>query len=153
MAHLDGFTIDQRGEPQIPLYTYFDTETYDLCLKNMGNNKALGPDKIPNSILKTCHHVFTNYCFYYSNITIKKQIPASWKTNLTVLLYKKGNPSQLTNHRPIALANPIYNLYTSTLTSILSAYRETHHILHVSQKGCRAESGTSRQLQVLIAVL
>ena len=47
---LDGFTIDQRGQPQIPLHTYFDSETYDLCLKNLGNNKAPGQDKIPNSI-------------------------------------------------------------------------------------------------------
>jgi hypothetical protein len=49
---LDSFTIDHRGEPQIPLHTYFDPETYDLCLKNLGNNKVPGPDKIPNSILK-----------------------------------------------------------------------------------------------------
>ena len=48
----DGFTIDRRGEPQIPLHTYFDLDTCNLCLKNLGNNKASGPDKIPNSILK-----------------------------------------------------------------------------------------------------
>jgi hypothetical protein len=69
------------------------------------------------------------------------------------MVYKKGDPSQLTNHRPIALANTIYKLYTSTLTSILSAYGESHQILHDSQEGFRAERGTSRQLQVLIVVL
>jgi hypothetical protein len=39
------------------------------------------------------------------------------------------------------------------LTSILSAYGETHQILHDSQKRFKAERGTSRQLQVLIAAL
>ena len=39
------------------------------------------------------------------------------------------------------------------LTSILSAYGETHQILHDSQEGFRAERRTSRQLQVLIAAL
>ena len=90
---------------------------------------------------------------FFKHCYKQKQIPASWKTSLTVLLHKKGNPSLLTNHRPIALANTIYKLYTSTLTSILLAYGERHQILHDSQEGFRAERGTSRQLQVLIAAL
>ena len=91
--------------------------------------------------------IFFKHCYK------QKQIPASWKTSLTVLLYKKGNPALLTNHRPIALANTVYKLYTSTLTSILSAYGEKHQILHDSHEGFRAERGTSRQLQVFIAAL
>ena len=150
----DGFIIERRGEPQIPLHQYFDQATYDLCLKNLGNNKAPGPDKIPNSILKNMPPRFHRLLFsFFAHCYKQKQIPASWKTSLTVLLYKKGDPTQLTNHRPIALANTIYKLYTSTLTSILSAYGEKYQIMHDSQEGFRAERGTSRQLQVLIAAL
>src|SRR6202022_244730 len=83
----------------------------------------------------------------------QKQIPKSWKTSLTILLYKKRNPHHLTNHRPIALANTIYKLFTSTLTSILSTYGEKYQILHDSQEGFRAERSTSRQIQILIAAL
>jgi hypothetical protein len=152
--NLDGFTIDQRGESQTPLHAYFDQETYDLCLKNLGNNKAPGPDRIPNSILKNMPSRFHKLLFlFFQHCYKQKQIPATWKTSITVLLYKKGDPSQLTNHRPIALANTIYKLYTSTLTSILSAYGERYQILHDSQEGFRAERGTSRQLQLLIAAL
>ena len=73
------------------------------------------------------------------------------KPNNTTL--QKGDPSLLTNHRPIALANTIYKLFTSTLTLILSAYGEKHQILHDSQEGFKAERCTSRQLQLLIAAL
>ena len=90
---------------------------------------------------------------FFQHCYKQRQIPASWKTSLTVLLYKKGDPSHLPNHRPIALANTIYKLFTSTLTSLLSAYGERHQILHDSQEGFRAERGTSRQLQLLIAAL
>jgi hypothetical protein len=83
----------------------------------------------------------------------KRQIPASWKTSITILLYKKGNPISLPNHRPIALANTIYKFFTSILTTILSAYGETHQILHNSQEGFRAERCTTRQLQLLIGAL
>ena len=37
---LEGLTIDQNGEPQTTLHTYFDQETYNFCLKNLGNNKV-----------------------------------------------------------------------------------------------------------------
>ena len=91
-----------------------------MCLKNLSNNKTPGPDRIPNSILKNMPqsfhkllHLFFTHCYK------QKQIPTLWKNNITILLYKKGDPYILTNHRPIALANTIYKLYTSTFTSIL----------------------------------
>ena len=91
---LDGYIIDKRGEPEIPLHTYFDQETYDFCLKNLSNNKTPGPDKIPNSILKNMPPRFHKLLFlFFQHCYKQKQIPASWKTSLTVLLYKKGNPS------------------------------------------------------------
>jgi hypothetical protein len=90
---------------------------------------------------------------FFKHCYKQKQIRTSWKTSLIVLLYKKDDPSQLTNHRSIALANTIYKLYTSTLISILSTYGEKYQILHDSQEGFRAERGTSRQLQLLIATL
>jgi hypothetical protein len=69
---------------------------------------------------------------FFSHCYKQKQIPTAWKTSLTILIYKKEDPSQLTNHRPIALANTIYKLFTSTLILLLSAYGEKHQILHDS---------------------
>jgi hypothetical protein len=83
----------------------------------------------------------------------QQKLPTSWKTSLTILLYKKSNPSILTNHRPIALANTIYKFFTSTITSQLANYGEKYQILQNSQEGFRQERCTSRQLQTLIAAL
>jgi hypothetical protein len=127
---------------------------YDLSVKHLTIGKIPGPDQIPNIILKQMPPKFHSLLFlFFSHCYKQHKIPASWKTSLTILLYKKGNPTQLTNHIPIALANTIYKLFTSTLTSILSAYGEQHQILHDSQKGFRSERCTSRQFQLLIAAL
>ena len=151
---LEGLVLDKRGDPQTPLHTYFDRATYDICLKNLANNKAPGPDKIPNTILKNMPEDFHKLLFLFFHHCYKQQqIPTSWKISLTILLYKKGDPSHLTNHRPIALAKTIYKFFTSTLTFILSAYGEKHQILHDSQEGFRAERSIARQLQLLIATL
>jgi hypothetical protein len=96
------------------------------------------------------HHMlylFFTHCFK------QRQIPTSWKTSLTILLYKKSDPTLLSNHRPIALANNIYKLFTSTLTTILSGYGEKYQILHDSQEGFCAERSTTRQLQIIINAL
>jgi hypothetical protein len=96
------------------------------------------------------HHMrylFFSHCFK------QRQIPTSWKTSLTILLYKKSDPTLLFNHRPIALANTIYKLFTNTLTTILFGYGEKYQILHDSQEGFRAERSTTRQLQIIINAL
>jgi hypothetical protein len=63
-------------------------------------------------------------CLFFFHCYKQETIPSYWKHSNTVLLYKKGNPAQLNNQRPIALANTIYKLFTSTLTSLLSSYGE-----------------------------
>jgi hypothetical protein len=130
---LDGYIIDKRGDANIPLHTYFDYGIYSLCLKNLANGKTPGPDTIPNFK--------------------QRQIPTSWKTSLTILLYKKSDPTLLSNHRPIVLANTIYKLFTSTLSTILSGYGEKYQILYDSQEGFRVERNTTRQLQIIISAL
>jgi hypothetical protein len=91
--------------------------------------------------------------FYFSSLSTITNNNKFHKTSLTILLYKKADPTNLTNHRPIALANTIYKLFTSTLTTILSTYGKHHQILHDSQEGLRSERSTSCQLQLLIAYL
>jgi hypothetical protein len=83
----------------------------------------------------------------------QQQIPTSWKTSLTILLYKKSDPTILTNHKPIALGNTIYKFFTSTITAQLANYGKKHQILQKSQEGFRQERCTLRQLQTLIAAL
>jgi hypothetical protein len=151
---LDGFILEKRGDTNASIANTFDKNTYDLCLKYLGNNKAPGPDNIPNSILKNMPIQFYNLLYLLFHQCYKQQqIPASWKTNLTILLYKKFDPSILTNHRPIALANTIYKFFTSTITAQLANYGEKYQILQNSQEGFRQERCTSRQLQTLIVAL
>jgi hypothetical protein len=127
---LNGFILEKRGDIYASISNTFDRITYDLCLKYLGNNKAPGPDNIPNSILKNMPNQFHNLLFLpFQQCYKQQQIPNSGKTSLTILLYKKPDPSILTNNRPIALANTIYKLFTSTITAQLANYGEKHQIL------------------------
>ena len=82
-----------------------------------------------------------------------KKILLFWKISNTIILYIKDNPSSFANYKPTALANTIYKLFTSTLTTILANYGEKYQVLHSSQERFRQERCTSRQLQTIIATL
>lgn len=68
-------------------------------------------------------------------------------------IIQKANLTYLTNIRPIALANAIYKLFTSILTSIFSTYRERYQILNETQEGIKQERSTTRQIQTIIVAL
>ena len=150
----DGIILEKRGPQGTQITTQFTRTTYDKCVKRLTKGKAPGPDNIPNDIIKSlppqCHdliYLFFHHCYK------QKEIPTQWKHSKTILLHKKEDPTQLANYRPIALANTIYKLYTSTLTSLLTSYGKQHRLLHFSQEGFRPQRNTSRQIQMILASL
>jgi hypothetical protein len=108
----------------------------------------------------TCHHQPNHNPKYVCGV---KQYPwhdlngfilekrGDTNASLTILLYKKSDPTIITNHIPIALANTIYKLFTSTITAQLANCGEKYQLLQNSQEGFRQERCTLRQLQTLIA--
>nr|CDJ91750.1 RNA-directed DNA polymerase (reverse transcriptase) domain containing protein [Haemonchus contortus] len=85
-------------------------------ITSMKNCTAPGPDRIkpehlksiPPVIIKTLARLFTRYLS-------ECKVPTSWKTSKTVLLYKKGDPDDTGNFRPICLLSVIYKLFTRVI--------------------------------------
>jgi hypothetical protein len=70
---LNGFVLEKRGETNASIEKTIDRITYALCLKYLGNNKALGPDNIPNSILKNMPKQFHDLLFLIFQQCYKQQ--------------------------------------------------------------------------------
>jgi hypothetical protein len=80
--------------------------------------------------------------------------PDSWKENLTILLYKnKGENSDPSKYRPIALLDTLYKLWTSLQAKVLSDHAEEHSILSSQQAGFRRFHNTTQQLQLFTSAL
>lgn len=124
------------------------------CLRRASNNKSPGWDEIPNELLKylpddmlrSIHSMFV--AMWTTGIT-----PTSWKTSNTVMLYKKGDPPDPANYRPIGLSLALYMLWTSVLTDTLMSFSEQHSLLNSSQEGFRPGRNTHRQLSNVINAL
>jgi hypothetical protein len=150
---LDGYILDKRGDANISLHTYFDYGIYSLCFKNLANGKNPGPDTIPNSILKHMPQNFHHMLYlFFTQCFKQRQIPTSWKTSLTILLYKKVILLYSLTIDQLPLPTPSTN-FLLALTTILSGYGKKYQILHDSQEGFCAECSTTQQLQIIISAL
>ncbi len=60
---------------------------------------------------------------------ITGETPETWKRSQTVMLYKKGDPADPANYRPIGLALTAYKLWTGLVTEVLSEFAQSSRVL------------------------
>ena len=97
---------------------------------------APGPDGIDYSIFKLVNKEATNFLVKIFKLIIKFQkIPSSWKTSELKLIYKKGDMNEPRNWRPIAIANPIYRIFSCTIAKIMMRLNHQYQIFSEEQKG------------------
>ena len=100
----------------------FDEEEFYLILKKTNNKSAPGWDGITYSLIKQLPN-FQRWLFVVFECCRRNGvIPNSWKAGHVSLLYKKGDPLDCGNWRPICLQSCIYKLYSALL-----AHRLTEH--------------------------
>lgn len=127
-------------------------EEVELALKQMKNNRAGGEDNIIAEMLKE------------SNITTKQQlrrlfnnclnqgkIPTDWENSITILIYKKGDPTDLENYRPISLLSQVYKLFMRIITNRLDNKFEMYQ--PKEQAGFRKKFSTTEHLHTVRQII
>jgi exonuclease III/ribonuclease HI len=151
--HLETLATGRQREPLHERMQ--DKVMFRECVRTLSSGKAAGPDEVineiikilPHSVLDAVHDLFT--VMWATGVT-----PNGWKESNTVLLYKdKGDPDDLKNYRPIALANTMYKLWTRTVACVLNDFAEKHHVLSPMQAGFRTKRRTTDQLQLMIMAM
>ncbi|ELR17604.1 Reverse transcriptase [Acanthamoeba castellanii str. Neff] len=121
-------------------------------LRRLPNGSAPGIDGIPYEAYKrtkldaTLAHVF-------EVVRLNARLPARWDVARTVLLYKKGDPNDTGNWRPISLQVTIYKIFTAALSKRLISWAGKHNTFSASQKGFLPAEGCHEHAFVLRSVL
>ncbi|KYO36969.1 hypothetical protein Y1Q_0000848 [Alligator mississippiensis] len=71
-------------------------------------------------------------------------MPVIWKRAMTVLIHKKGDPTDPGNWRPIALRSTITKLYASCLVAHVTDWAVTGRAVSRSQKGFMSTEGCNK---------
>ena len=79
-------------------------EELELAIEKLKNNKSPGPYSIPNEFIKNLPDSGKSSLLIILNNILSREIPpADWAESETVMIYKKENPEEPYNYRPIAL--------------------------------------------------
>ncbi|KAK6739366.1 hypothetical protein RB195_021036 [Necator americanus] len=86
------------------------------AIMSVRNRTAPCPDRIRAEHLKSLPPVLVNtLARFFTRYLSECKVPKHWKTSKTVLLYKKGDPHDIGNYRPICLLSVIYKLFAGVI--------------------------------------
>eukprot|EP00854_Cymbomonas_tetramitiformis_P034652 gene34652-biopygen35009 len=120
---------------------------YSKAVHTLNNNKAPGPTRTPNEILKYMPEDFHDALHALMlEMWNSKHVPLTWKKGTFCFHHKKEVVTLQQNYRPIALLEGVFKLYTSQIANMLSTFCETQGILAQAQEGSREKRNTLRQL-------
>ena len=101
---------DQSALPHITV------REVEVAINEMKDNKAPGTDDITSDIIKIGGDETTaELAKLYNQILDEKRIPACWKEAKVILLFKKGDKTDIKNYRDLSVC---YHMYTRFLQGL-----------------------------------
>ena len=118
----------------------FTIEELDKVCQRLKNGKALGPDMLPNEVLKNegirpLLHAFVNKCFELH------LVPEVWQQAIISPIPKSASkdPYVPLNYRGISLLSCFYKLYSALLNNRVSKHCEDNNLIVDEQNGFRTD--------------
>jgi hypothetical protein len=110
-------------------------------IKRLKLEKRPGPDKITNEAIKHAATILAHPLTHLFNLILKTEsTPKQWSESNIIILYKKGDPNDIGNYRPISLLPSLYKLFSSILEKRISKTIENNQ--PVEQAGFRSGFST-----------
>ena len=120
----------------------FDTHELIKAIRKLKRRKTPGPDEVPLELFKELDEVaLINLLQIINQWYQEAYVPAEILQARVVLIFKKGDKTNLANYSPISLLNTIYKIYAAMIQTRLAGALESY--LQNTQYGFRAKRGTA----------
>ena len=118
---------------------------------NSLNNSSPGHDELPPFMAKTCLEGYIEPITHLVNESLKSGIfPSELKLARVVPIFKSGDPSLLTNYRPISVLSFFSKIFEKIVYSIVFDFLCENEILYDYQFGFRSKHSTQQALITLV---
>ena len=122
-------------------------DTIELILSNLKNSKSSGLDSIDTFILKLAGPNIIPALTHIINLSIgTQQFPSSWKIAKVIPLFKKDNPLNPKNYRPVAILPILSKILEKAVFIQIIDYLDYNQLIHPSHHGFRAAHSTTTGL-------
>ena len=119
----------------------------EMILKSLKLGKAAGPDSINNRILKELAFPLSfPPCDLFNFSLSSGKVPSIWKEANVTPIFKKEDPSFISNYRPISLLSTIGKVLEKIVHKNIFNFIRDHEILTTLQSGFIPGDSTVNQL-------
>ncbi|UYV62176.1 hypothetical protein LAZ67_1008122 [Cordylochernes scorpioides] len=131
--------IEVRILPSDPILDpEITSEEIGRAIRDLKNNKASGPDDIPNEIIKVLPDSYMGLLEqFYNRALIMGHYPTIWTKSIIHPIFKSGDKDNPSNYRGIALISNLSKLFTTILRSRLNEWVERRNVIPENQAGFR----------------
>lgn len=120
------------------------------ALISLDVKKSSGPDGIPAIVLKTCAPELTPVLTrLFTLLYSLSEVPSSWKVAIVHPIPKKGDRTDPSNYRPIAITSILSKVMERVINTRLLAYLEENQLINDRQYGFRHGRSTGDLLAYL----
>ena len=118
---------------------------------NSLNNSSPGHDELPPYVAKSCIEGLIQPITYLANESLQSGIfPSELKLARVVPIFKSGDPSLLTNYRPISVLSFFSKIFEKIVYIIVFDFLCENEILYDYQFGFRSKHSTQQALITLV---
>ena len=116
-------------------------------LKTLKTGKAAGPDSIDNRLLKEFARPLSAPLTDLFNFSLSTgKVPSLWKQANVTPVFKKNDPSDVSNYRPISLLNTIGKVLEKIIHKYIYNFLKEHQVITTLQSGFIPGDSTVNQL-------
>ena len=140
---------DGRRDSTVDIMSLITAAEVKHQYKRLPSNSSPGPDGLDYKAWKLLSGSKEALEVVFNICLTNGKIPQSWKSNTTILIYKKGDPSIPSNWRPIALQNTIYKIYAAILDNRLASWCIDTNAISPMKKGFLLFEGCYEHLFIM----
>ena len=126
-------------------------EIASIIKKARASASACPLDQISVITLKKCPILRTILHNLIVNCWQSQYTPKAWRVGITILIYKKGDPSKVDNFRPITLQSVPYKIFSSFIRNRLQAFLDSnnYHNNNIQKGFAHGQDGVLEHTELL----
>ena len=120
-----------------------DVPEVTKIIQSLKSTKSAGHDGIRPGHLKSCGHILTEPITHLINLSLSTgKVPSQLKLARVIPVYKKDDPTEPGNYRPISLLSIINKILEKVMCKQLTNFLEKQKIIYKYQFGFRKKHST-----------